>query len=82
MRGNSAHDLLLRADCRTSGNVSAVRGAGQAVVAEVTTMLVEAMMTGSRIFAYRDRADCRAGVCQWVAGVGDTGADVCVGTAV
>ena len=82
MRGNSAHDLLLRADCRTSGNVSAVQGAGQAIVTEVTTMLVEATMAGSRIFACRDRADCGASVCQWVGGVRDTGADVCVGAAV
>ena len=72
----------MRADCRTSRNVSTVLGAGKTIVTEVTAMLVEAMMAGSPIFTCRDRADCGAGWYQWVARVGNAGAHICVGTAV
>ena len=61
--GDCAEDLLLRADRWTGGDVGAVWGAVEAVVAQVAAILVEAEMAGSCVLTRWDRADSGASRC-------------------
>lgn len=45
-------------------------------MAKVAAVLVKAEVAGGCVLARRDRADCRASMCQRVADVGDIGAGV------
>ena len=63
MGGDCAEDLLLRADRWTGGDVGAVWGAVEAVVAQVAAILVEAEMAGSCVLTRWHSADSGASRC-------------------